>query len=68
MGDLIDLVVAEKPAVAHGVTAVTLRHPEGRRLPDWSPGAHVDLVLPNGMIRLVTASPLSRRTIPVCWT
>jgi ferredoxin-NADP reductase len=51
MGDLIDLVVAGKSAVAHGVTAVTLRHPEGRRLPDWSPGAHLDLVLPNGVVR-----------------
>ncbi|MCR3750699.1 PDR/VanB family oxidoreductase [Lentzea californiensis] len=51
MGDLIDLVVTEKSAVAHGVTALTLRHPEGRRLPDWSPGAHLDLVLPNGMVR-----------------
>jgi ferredoxin-NADP reductase len=51
MGDLIDLVVTEKSAVAHGVTALILRHPDGRRLPDWSPGAHLDLVLPNGMIR-----------------
>ncbi|MET9226160.1 PDR/VanB family oxidoreductase [Lentzea sp. NPDC003310] len=48
---LIDLVVTDKSAAAQGVVALTLRHPDGLRLPDWSPGAHLDLVLPNGMVR-----------------
>ena len=48
---VVDLVVTDKVDVAEGVTALTLRHPGGRRLPDWAPGAHVDLVLPNGLTR-----------------
>jgi len=48
---LVDLVVTDKADVAEGVTALTLRHPRGRRLPDWAPGAHLDLVLPNGLTR-----------------
>jgi ferredoxin-NADP reductase len=31
--------------------ALTLEHPAGRRLPDWTPGAHLDLVLPGGLTR-----------------
>jgi ferredoxin-NADP reductase len=47
----VDLVVTAKNAVADAVVTLELRHPEGRRLPDWAPGAHVDLVLPNGLTR-----------------
>ncbi|MFC9361380.1 PDR/VanB family oxidoreductase [Rhodococcus sp. NPDC057014] len=43
-------VVAKEPA-ANGVVSLTLTHPQGRRLPDWTPGAHIDLVLPNGETR-----------------
>ncbi|UZG55086.1 PDR/VanB family oxidoreductase [Rhodococcus opacus] len=43
-------VVAKEPA-AKGVVSLTLTHPHGRRLPDWTPGAHIDLVLPNGETR-----------------
>ncbi|WP_370182256.1 2Fe-2S iron-sulfur cluster-binding protein [Rhodococcus wratislaviensis] len=45
------LRVAAKELVAEGVVALTLRHPDGRRLPDWAPGAHIDLLLPNGLTR-----------------
>ena len=45
------LRVVAKEVVAEGVVALTLRHPDGRRLPDWAPGAHIDLVLPNGLTR-----------------
>lgn len=45
------LVVAERIDAADGVVALTLRDPAGRTLPPWSAGAHVDLVLPNGMTR-----------------
>ncbi|MFC6063450.1 PDR/VanB family oxidoreductase [Streptomyces ochraceiscleroticus] len=48
---LISLRVAEKTAAADGVVTLTLRDPEGRRLPDWTPGAHIDLVLPGGRTR-----------------
>ncbi|MFF4597289.1 PDR/VanB family oxidoreductase [Amycolatopsis sp. NPDC001319] len=47
----VELVVADKRDVAAGVTELTLRHPRDRRLPDWAPGAHIDLVLPNGITR-----------------
>ncbi|MGV5050085.1 PDR/VanB family oxidoreductase [Rhodococcus pyridinivorans] len=45
------LRVTAKEAVSEGVVALTLRHPDNRRLPDWAPGAHIDLVLPSGATR-----------------
>ncbi|MEU1984037.1 PDR/VanB family oxidoreductase [Nocardia sp. NPDC019395] len=45
------LRVAAKETVAEGVVALTLRHPDDRRLPDWAPGAHIDLMLPSGVTR-----------------
>ncbi|MET7441942.1 PDR/VanB family oxidoreductase [Streptomyces sp. NPDC005568] len=45
------LRVRDKETVAHGVTALTLTHPEGARLPDWTPGSHIDLILPDGTTR-----------------
>ncbi|MDQ4491616.1 PDR/VanB family oxidoreductase [Sinomonas sp. ASV486] len=44
-------VVTAVERAADGVVALTLAHPEGRRLPDWTPGAHVDLVLADGTMR-----------------
>ena len=43
--------VAEKTEVAEGVVTLTLTAPDGGRLPDWTPGAHVDLTLDNGLTR-----------------
>lgn len=40
------LRVTRKDVLSDGVVRVRLERPEGGRLPDWSPGAHVDLVLP----------------------
>ncbi|MDP4502551.1 PDR/VanB family oxidoreductase [Nonomuraea turcica] len=50
-GTQLDLVVSAKEEMADGVVAVTLQHPKGGRLPDWAPGAHVDVLLPNGLTR-----------------
>lgn len=47
----LDLVVERKEAVAEGVVLLTLRHPEGHPLPQWQPGAHVDLVLRADLVR-----------------
>ena len=44
-------IVTAVEQAADGVVALTLAHPEGRRLPDWTPGAHVDLVLADGTTR-----------------
>ncbi|WP_241175824.1 PDR/VanB family oxidoreductase [Modestobacter sp. KNN46-3] len=43
--------VEEKTRVADGVVTLTLAAPDGGRLPDWTPGAHVDLALDNGLTR-----------------
>ncbi|MFE4716395.1 PDR/VanB family oxidoreductase [Streptomyces sp. NPDC056728] len=46
-----DLVVAARTEEATGVVSLTLRHPEADPLPSWEPGAHVDLVLTDGLVR-----------------
>lgn len=45
------LVLERKETVAEGVVLLTLRDPEGRPLPEWEPGAHVDLVLREDLVR-----------------
>jgi ferredoxin-NADP reductase len=49
--DVAMLQVTGKQLVAEGVVALELSSPQGCRLRDWAPGAHIDLVLPNGMTR-----------------
>jgi ferredoxin-NADP reductase len=46
-----DLVVREAQIVADGVVALTLADPNGGELPPWTPGAHIDFVLGNELIR-----------------
>lgn len=36
---------------AEGVAVLTLTPPAGTTLPAWQPGAHIDLILPNGLER-----------------
>lgn len=38
--------VVDKIAQAEGVVSLTLRRADGTALPQWTPGAHVDLILP----------------------
>lgn len=40
-----DLTIERRDEAADGVVALTLVDPSGAELPEWSPGAHVDLVL-----------------------
>lgn len=40
------LEVARKDVVADGVVKLRLEEPSGGRLPHWTPGAHIDLVMP----------------------
>jgi ferredoxin-NADP reductase len=49
--DVATVRVAAKTAMADGVVTLELTAPDGRRLPDWTPGAHVDLTLGNGTTR-----------------
>jgi ferredoxin-NADP reductase len=46
-----DLVVREAQIVADGVVALTLADPNGEELPPWTPGAHIDFVLGDELIR-----------------
>ena len=45
------LRVARRTAGAEGVVVLELRDPTGADLPAWTPGAHVDLQLPGGLVR-----------------
>jgi ferredoxin-NADP reductase len=45
------LVVTGKAPAAEGVAVLELARPDGRRLPDWTPGAHIDVTLANGETR-----------------
>ncbi|GAA4741015.1 PDR/VanB family oxidoreductase [Actinomycetospora chibensis] len=45
------LVVTGKASAAEGVAILELARPDGRRLPDWTPGAHIDVTLGNGETR-----------------
>jgi ferredoxin-NADP reductase len=40
-----ELVIDQKSTVAEGVATLVLTDPAGRDLPDWSPGAHIDVIL-----------------------
>jgi ferredoxin-NADP reductase len=46
-----DLTVRRREAVADGVVTVTLGDPGGAELPDWTPGAHIDLIMADGLTR-----------------
>jgi ferredoxin-NADP reductase len=46
-----DLVVQEAETVADGVVALTLADPNGAELPPWTPGAHIDFVLTDDLVR-----------------
>lgn len=47
----LTLKIVARQAAADGVVSLTLADPSGKRLPDWTPGSHIDLVLPTGGTR-----------------
>jgi ferredoxin-NADP reductase len=49
--DVATLRVVGKTVVADDVMTLELAAPSGGRLRDWTPGSHVDLLLPNGLTR-----------------
>ena len=49
--DSFDVIVTQRTNEADGVVSLTLEHPEGGALPAWTPGAHLDVTLPSGLIR-----------------
>ena len=46
-----ELIVRRRSAPAEGVVVLDLAHPQGEDLPRWEPGAHVDLLLSDGLTR-----------------
>ena len=60
-----DLVVREARQVADGVVAIILAAPDGAELPAWTPGAHIDFVLGDDLIRLY--SLCSSTSQPETW-
>ncbi len=46
-----DAVVVRREEIAEGVVSLVLTGAAGIDLPMWTPGAHVDLVLGNGLTR-----------------
>jgi ferredoxin-NADP reductase len=51
LANVVSLRVVAKTPEADGVVSLTLARPDGRRLPDWTPGAHIDVLLPAGTTR-----------------
>ena len=49
--DSLDLVVRGMRQESINVMSVELAHPDGSALPEWEPGAHVEIVLPSGLVR-----------------
>lgn len=46
-----ELTVVRAEPEAEGVLGITLADPGGAPLPEWEPGAHIDVELPSGLIR-----------------
>jgi len=61
-GGLIQVQVVNKYAVAEGIVSLELASPEGLPLPSFTPGAHIDVHLANGMIRQYSLCNSSRDT------
>src|SRR5690554_3554992 len=47
----IDVVIKSVRALARDILQLGLQRPDGQKLPPASPGAHIDLHLPNGLVR-----------------
>ena len=59
---LQEVLVAERRAQAEGVVALVLADPSGRPLPAWEPGAHLDVLLPDGQERQYSLCGTDPRT------
>jgi ferredoxin-NADP reductase len=60
-----DLVLERKETMAEGVVRLTLRDAAGRPVPEWQPGAHVDLLLRADLVRQYSLCG-DRRIRPAC--
>src|SRR5258708_4445693 len=46
-----DVVVTERRDEAEDVVVLRFAQPDGAGMPEWQPGAHIDLVLDRGLVR-----------------
>lgn len=51
------VVLETKETLADGVVRLTLRNPDGSDFPQWQPGSHIDLVLPDFIRQYSLCSP-----------
>ncbi|MFT3874128.1 MAG: PDR/VanB family oxidoreductase [Nocardioides sp.] len=65
--DVLDVIVRERVDVADGVALFRLADVSGAPLPPWTPGAHVDLVLPGSIVRQYSlcGTPADRSTYEI---
>ncbi|ROS38441.1 PDR/VanB family oxidoreductase [Amycolatopsis thermoflava] len=63
----LETVIERRDTIADGVVELTLRHPDRAPMPSWEAGAHIDLVLGNGLVRQYSlcGSPADRETLRV---
>lgn len=54
--ETIEVVVTGRETAARDVLVMHLSAGDGRDLPSWEPGAHVDLLLPGGLVRQYSLS------------
>jgi ferredoxin-NADP reductase len=47
----VDVEVRHRQTVADGVVTLTLADPAGADLPEWAPGAHIDLLMTPSLVR-----------------
>jgi ferredoxin-NADP reductase len=59
--DYLTVTVQETHAEAAGVRSLILAAREGRSLPAWAPGAHIDVVLSRDLVRQYSLSSVSGR-------
>ena len=48
---VLDCKITGLTRIAEDILSIDLRANDGSELPSWEPGSHVDLVLPNGLVR-----------------
>lgn len=63
----LDVLLARKETVADGVVRLTFRGLDGGPVPYWEPGAHLDLMLQDGLVRQYSlcGDPADRSTLQV---
>ncbi|QUH06296.1 oxidoreductase [Saccharopolyspora erythraea] len=63
----LEVLLERKEVIADGVVLLTLRHPAGEPLPEWEPGAHIDLLMRDDLVRQYSlcGDPANRAVLQV---